>query len=62
MWNKVEFLDTWYFANAVPALEQISERIEQIVQYPDGRGYLVFSNSFRHSAALEFLFMNPLEL
>ena len=50
MWNKVEFLDTWYFANAFPALEQISERIEQIVQYPDGRGYLVFSNSFCHSS------------
>ena len=38
MWNKVEFPDTWHFANVVPVLEQRSEIIEQIVQYPDGGG------------------------
>ena len=48
MQNEVELLETWHFANVVPALEQRSERIEQIVQYPDGD--LVFSNSFRHSS------------
>ena len=38
MWNEVEFQDTWHFVNVVPTLEQSSERIEQIVQYPDGGG------------------------
>ena len=38
-----------HFANAVPAIAQRSESIEQIVQYPDGGGELVFSKSFRHS-------------
>ena len=28
MWNEVEFPETWHFANAIPALEQRSERIE----------------------------------
>ncbi|KAL6333631.1 hypothetical protein AAG906_028816 [Vitis piasezkii] len=45
----VEFPENWHFANAVPAIAQRSESIEQIVQYPDGGGELVFSNSFRHS-------------
>ena len=49
MWNEVEFLETWHFANVVPTLEQKSKRIEQIVQYPNEGGDLVFSNSFRHS-------------
>ena len=35
MWNEVEFPETWHFANAVPPIEQRTERIEQIVQYPD---------------------------
>ena len=38
MWNEVEFQDTWHFVNVVPTLEQRFERIEQIVQYPDGGG------------------------
>ena len=50
MWNEVEFLETWHFANAVPTIEKKFERIEQIVQYPDGGGDLIFSNSFRHSS------------
>ena len=49
MWNEVEFPETWHFANAIPALEQRSEMIEQIVQYPDGREDLIFSNYFKHS-------------
>ena len=51
MWNEVEFLETWHFANVVLAIEQKYERIEQIVQYPDGGGDLIFSNSFRHSSS-----------
>nr|CAN74114.1 hypothetical protein VITISV_036745 [Vitis vinifera] len=47
-WSEVEFPENWHFAYAVPAIEQKSERIEQIVQYPDGGGDLIFSNSFRH--------------
>ena len=50
-WNEVEFPETWHFANAVLAIEQKYERIEQIVQYPDGGGDLIFSNSFRHSSS-----------
>ena len=49
MWNEVEFLETWHFTNVIPNLEQKSEMIEQIIQYPNGGGDLVFSNSFRHS-------------
>ena len=51
MWKDVEFPENWYFVNAVPAIAQRSESIEQIVQYPDGGGELVFSNSFRHSSS-----------
>ena len=36
LWKDVEFPENWHFANAIPAIEQISERIEQNVQYPDG--------------------------
>ena len=50
MWNEVEFLETWHFANAVPDLEQRYEKVEQIVQYLNGGGDLIFSNSFRHSS------------
>ena len=50
MWNEVEFLETWHFANVVPAIEQISERIEQITQYLDGGRDLVLSNYFHHSS------------
>ena len=49
MWNEVEFLETWHFTNVIRNLEQKSEMIEQIIQYPNGGGDLVFSNSFRHS-------------
>ncbi|RVW30385.1 RING finger and transmembrane domain-containing protein 2 [Vitis vinifera] len=49
-WDEVEFPESWHFSNAVPTIEQRSERIEQIVQYPDGGGDLIFSNSFRHSS------------
>ena len=59
MWNEIEFPKTWHFANAVPTLEQRSERIEQIVQYPDGSGDLVFSNSFRHSSNLRISNYEP---
>ncbi|KAL6345850.1 hypothetical protein AAG906_017609 [Vitis piasezkii] len=51
LWKDVEFPENWHFANAVPAIAQRSESIEQIVQYPDGGGELVFSNSFRHSSS-----------
>ena len=27
-WNEVEFPETWHFVNAVPTIEQRSERIE----------------------------------
>ena len=50
LWKDVEFLENWHFANAVPAIAHRSERIEQIVQYPDGGGDLIFSNSFCHSS------------
>ncbi|KAL6327887.1 hypothetical protein AAG906_027285 [Vitis piasezkii] len=50
LWKDVEFPENWHFANAVPAIAQRYESIEQIVQYPDGGGELVFSNSFRHSS------------
>ena len=36
LWKDVEFPENWHFSNAVPAIAQQSERIEQIVQYPDG--------------------------
>ncbi|KAL6316353.1 hypothetical protein AAG906_017990 [Vitis piasezkii] len=49
LWKDVDFPENWHFANAVPAIAQRSESIEQIVQYPDGGGELVFSKSFRHS-------------
>ncbi|WKA03382.1 hypothetical protein VitviT2T_021494 [Vitis vinifera] len=49
-WDEVEFPESWHFSNAVLAIEQRSERIEQIIQYPDGGGDLIFSNSFRHSS------------
>ena len=49
-WDEVEFPESWHFINVVPAIEQRSERIEQIVQYPDGEGDLIFFNSFRHSS------------
>ena len=39
MWNKVEFLESWHFPNAVPTIEQMIEKTEQIVQYLDGGGY-----------------------
>ena len=51
LWKDVEFPENWHFANVVLAIEQRSKRIEQIVQYPDGGGELVFSNSFRHSSS-----------
>ena len=50
MWNEVEFPNPWHFTNVVPTIEQRSEMIEQIVQYPNGGGDLVFSNSFKHSS------------
>ena len=50
MWNEVEFIETGHFANVVPAIEQRFEMIEQIVQYLDGGGDLVFSNPFHHSS------------
>ena len=51
LWKDVEFPENWHFANVVPAIAQRSESIEQIVQYPDGGGELVFSKSFRHSSS-----------
>ncbi|RVW24587.1 Enzymatic polyprotein [Vitis vinifera] len=51
LWKDVDFPKNWHFANAVPAIAQRSESIEQIVQYPDGGGELVFSKSFRHSSS-----------
>ena len=59
MWNEVEFPETWHVANDVLALEQISEMIEQIVQYPDGGRDLVFSNFFRHSSNLRISYYEP---
>ena len=49
-WDEVEFPEIWHFTNVVLAIEQRFERIEQIVQYPDGGGDLIFSNFFRHSS------------
>ena len=62
LWKDVEFPENWHFVNAVPAIAQRSESIEQIVQYPDGGGELVSPTLSDIPAALEFLFMNPLEL
>ena len=50
MWNEVEFPDPWHFTNVIPTIEQRSEMIEKIVQYPNRGGDLVFSNSFKHSS------------
>ena len=58
-WNEVEFPETFHFANVVPTLEQRSEMIEQIVQYPDGEGDLIFSNSFRHSSNPRISYYEP---
>ena len=58
-WNEVEFPENWHFANAVPAIEQRFERIEQIGQYPNGGGYLIFSNSFHHSSSLRISDFEP---
>ena len=49
-WDEVEFPESWNFTNIVPAIEQRSKRIDQIVQYPNGGGDLIFSNSFYHSS------------
>ena len=49
LWNDIEFPKNWHFVNVVPVIEQRSEMIEQIVQYPDGGGDLFFSNFFRYS-------------
>ena len=62
MWNEVEFLETWHFANVVLALEQRFEKIEHIVQYPDGGGDLVTSTLSDILTTPEFHIMNPLEL
>ncbi|WJZ92793.1 hypothetical protein VitviT2T_011770 [Vitis vinifera] len=59
LWKDVEFPENWHFANAVPAIAQRFESIEQIVQYPDGKGELVFSNSFRHSSSPRVSFYEP---
>ena len=59
LWKDVEFPENWHFANVVPAIAQRSESIEQIVQYPDGGGELVFSNSFRHSSNLRVSVYEP---
>ena len=59
MWNEVEFPETWHFANVVPAIEQRSEMIEQIVQYPDGEEDLNFSNYFRHSSNPRISYYKP---
>ena len=64
MWNNfiiscVEFPESWHFANAVPTIEQRSERIEQIVQYPNRGGDLIFSNSFRHSSNPRISYYEP---
>ena len=58
-WNEVEFPKTWHFANAVPTIEQRYKRIEQIVQYLDGGGDLIFSNSFRHSSSPRISYYEP---
>ena len=58
-WNEVEFPETFHFANVVPTLEQRSEMIEQIVQYLDGEGDLIFSNSFRHSSNPRISYYEP---
>ena len=50
-WSEVKFPENWHFANVVLAIKQRSEKIEQIIQYPHGRGNLIFSNSFRHSSS-----------
>ena len=58
-WNEVEFPENWHFTNVVPAIEQRFESIEQIVQYLDGGGDLIFSNSFRHSSSPRILNFEP---
>ena len=59
MWNEVEFPKTWHCANVVLAIEQRSERIEQIVQYPDEGEDMIFSNSFHHSSNPRILYYEP---
>ena len=58
-WNEVEFPENWHFANAVSAIEQGSKMIEQIVEYPDGGGDLIFSNSFGHSSNPRISYYEP---
>ena len=58
-WDEVEFPEIWHFSNAIPPIEQRFERIEQIVQYLDGGGDLIFSNSFRHSSNPRILDYEP---
>ena len=58
-WDEVKFPENWHFANVVPAIEQRSKRIEQIVQYLDGGGDLIFSNSFRHSSSPRISYYEP---
>ncbi|RVW91440.1 polyprotein [Vitis vinifera] len=53
---------TYFHSDMLDNHAQRSESIEQIVQYPDGGGELVSPNLSDIPAALEFLFMNPLEL
>ena len=62
LWKDVEFPKNWNFVNVIPAIEQRSERIEQIVQYPDGGGDLIFSNSFHHSSSPIISDYEPIEL
>ena len=59
LWKDVEFPENWHFANAVLAIAQRSEMIEQIVQYPDGEEDLNFSNYFRHSSNPRISYYEP---
>ena len=61
-WDEVEFPESWHFSNVVPAIEQRSERIEQIVQYPDGVEILFSPIPFVILVTLEFQVMNQLDL
>ncbi|RVW50508.1 hypothetical protein CK203_116602 [Vitis vinifera] len=62
LWKDVDFPENWHFANAVPAIAQRSESIEQMFNIQMEEENWSSPNLSDIPAALEFLFMNPLEL
>ena len=62
MWNEVEFLATWHFANVVSALKQRSDKMNRLFYTQMGVEIWFSPTLLDILATLEFHIMNPLEL